>query len=245
MAGVIPPSIVTYSYLADNDFSRYVNVSFPFRVRIDSVWFTGDQALLGGTPAQVGVDEEENPILGDSVFEDSFRVLKLAAVKSANPRKVLSDYDPPSDWNHFFGVEDAFDDSSPDESLKPTMWLGLPDDATADLLKDSTTQFAGTPVYGAGFRSSTGSAPSLSSVNNGFWYNDGWSENQYLANRYKTDLGIMNPDEILSLFVYNADGDWTDYEGNGFVTIHLAYTGIGQGIFPASGKAPWSDWWYD
>lgn len=233
MSGITPLSVATYTYTVDNLFSRYVNVSFPFRVRIDSVWFTGDSNLLNGT-SETG-----------QVFDSSFRVLKLAGIKSANPRVVLSDYDPPSDWNQFFGVVDDIDDNSADEALKPTMWLGLPDDATAEVLKDSTTQYAGTPFFGAGFRSSTGSAPALASGNNGFWYNDGWNEPQYNANRYKTDLGVMNPDEILSLFVYNDSGDWTDYDGTGTATIHVAYTGIGSGIFPAAGKTPWSDWWYD
>jgi len=245
VSGIIPSSVVTYSYVVDQLFSKYVNVSFPFRTHIDSVWFTADLSLLGGTPAVVGVDEEENPIVGDSVLEDSFRALKIAGLKAKNPKIVLSQYDPPSDWNMFFGVENAEEGWNADTSLKPTIWLGLPDDETAEVLKDSTTQYLGNPFTGAGFRSSTGVAPDYASVNNGYWYNDGWTEEQYLANRYKTDLAVMNPDEILSLFVYDSDGDWTDYDGTGLVTIHIAYSGVGQGVFPAAGKTPWTDWWND
>ena len=225
-------------WVRDNQFSKYVNVSFPFRVRITDVWFNGDASLLNNSDSESG----NNP---GSVFEDSFRVLKLAGFKAKNPKVVLSGYDTPSDWNAFFGQENDALYSNPDASLKPTIWLGIPDDATAGTLKDSTTQYNGVPFFGAGFRSSTGRPPAFSSTHNGYWYNSGWNESQYAQNKYKTDIGVMNPDEILSLFVYNDSGDWTDYDGTGTATIHIAYTGVGEGVFTAAGKTPWSDWWYD
>jgi hypothetical protein len=239
MTGIVPPSVVTYQYTVDNNFSRYVNVSFPFRVRITDIWFNGDASLLNTSDAEGG----NNPW---TAFEDSFRVLKLAGYKAKSPKVVLSDFDPPSDWNAFFGTDDTSSFGlNADASLKPTIWLGIPDETTAQVLKDSTTQYNGVPFFGAGFRSSTGKPPALSSPDNGYWFNNGWNEPQYLQNRYKTDMGVMNPDEILSLFVYNDSGDWSDYDGTGTATIHIAYTGVGEGVFPASGKTPWSDWWYD
>jgi hypothetical protein len=58
-------------------------------------------------------------------------------------------------------------------------------------------------------------------------------------------MGVMNPDEILSLFVFNDSGDWSDYDGTGVATIHIAYTGVGYGTEPEASKTPWNDWWYD
>ena len=233
MSGIIPPAIVTYSYMVSNSFDTYVNVSFPFRVRITDIWFNGDRKLLGGTAVE------------GTVFSSSFRILKLSALKAKSPKVVLSNYDVPSDWAPFFGVVHSETDNYTDDSLKPTIWLGLPDDSTADVLKDSTTQFLGQPFYDAGFRSSTGQPPEKSSVHNPYFSNDGWNEEEGDQYKYKTDIGVMNPDEILSLFVFNADGDWTDYEGDGIATIHIAYTGVGQGVETGGTKTPWSDWWYD
>lgn len=233
MSGIVAPSIVTYQYVVSNSFDTYVNVSFPFRVKITDIWFTGDRKLLGGTPTE------------GTVFSSSFRVLKLSALKAKSPRVVLSDYDPPSDWASFFGVVNAETDTSTDSSLKPTIWLGLPDDSTAEVLKDSTTQFLGQPWYDAGFRSSSAHAPEKGSVHNPYWYNDGWNGEQFEQHKYKTDLSVMNPDEMLSLFVFNAEGDWTDYAGDGVATIHIAYTGVGAGVEPESAKTPWADWYYD
>lgn len=237
MSGIVPPSIVTYQYMVSNTFDTYVNVSFPFRVRITDVWFTGDRKLLGSTSLSSG-----------SVFEDSFRVLKLAALKAKSPRTVLSQYDKPSDWTALFGYDDPEDQSgwtTGSPQYKPTIWLGLPDDSTAAVLKDSTTQYMGTPFYDAGFRSSTGQPPAKDAAHNPYWGNDNWNSTEFHANKYKTDLGVMNPDEIVSFFVYNDTGDWTDYEGDGIATINIAYTGIGAGVEPEDAKTPWTDWWYD
>lgn len=236
MSGIVPPSIVTYQYMVSNTFDTYVNVSFPFRVRITDVWFTGDRKLLGGT-ATTG-----------TVFDSSFRVLKLAALKAKSPRTVLSNFDTPSDWAPFFGYTNPEAQTGwvgGDADLKPTIWLGLPDDATAGVLKDSTTQYLGQPFYDAGFRSSTAQPPAKDATSNPYWGNNGWSSPQFATNKYKTDMGIMNPDEMISFFVYNDTGDWTDYAGDGIATINIAYTGIGSGTEPADNKTPWTDWWYD
>ena len=237
MTGIIAPSIVNYQYTVSNTFDTYVNVSFPFRVRITDVWFTGDRKLLGSTSLSSG-----------SVFEDSFRVLKLSAMKAKSPRVVLSNYDTPSDWAPFFGYNDPeaqTDLVTGSDEYKPTIWLGLPDDATAEILKDSTTQFLGQPFYDAGFRSSTAQPPTKDAANSPYWGNNGWNSGQFAANKYKTDIGVMNPDEMVSFFVYNSGGDWTDYAGDGIATISIAYVGIGAGIEPGNNKTPWSDWWYD
>ena len=236
MSSIIPPSVVTYSYSVNSSFDTYVNVSFPFRVKIEEVWFTGDRKLIGGS-SETG-----------SVFDSSFRVLKLAAMKAKSPKTVLSSYDPPSDWAPFFGYNDPGDQTgwvAGSAEYKPTMWLGLPDDATAGVLKDSTTQYLGVPFFDAGFRSSSSSAPSPHDTHNPYFGNNGWNGGQFNANKYKTDLYVMNPDEILSLFVYADSGDWTDYEGDGVATIHIAYTGIGEGYSKPGAKTPWNDWWYD
>lgn len=236
MTGIIPPSIVTYSYTVSNTFDTYINVSFPFRVKIESVWFTGDRKLLGGTGPS------------GSVFEDSFRVLKLAAYKAKSPKTVVSQYDPPSDWAPLFGYDDPegqTDWVNGTAEYKPTMWLGIPDDSTAQVLKDSTTQYLGMPFFDAGFRSSTGFIPEFDSAINPYFANSGWNSGQFNTNKYKTDMSIMNPDEIASFFVYNDSGDWTDYAGDGVATIHIAYTGVGDGPFPGAEKTTWNDWWYD
>ena len=238
MNGILAPSIVTYQYVVDNGFSRYVNVSFPFKVKIEEVWFTGDRYLLGGDYGN------------GNTFEGSYRELKLGALKAKSPKTVVSNYDIPSDWAPFFGFNDPEEATSDgawwgDDNLKPTMWLGIPDDQTAENLKNSTTQYLGTPWYDAGFRSSSSKPPALKDSTNPYWYNDGWNSGQRAAYKYKTEMGVMNPDEILTLFLFNSNGNWDGYEGNGVATIHIAYTGVGSSIEPEATKQAWNDWWYD
>lgn len=237
MSGIIPPSIVTYSYIVDNNFSKYINVSFPFRCLVQSVWFTVDERFLSGTAPS------------GTVFDSSGRTLKLAGLKAKNPKVILSSYDPPSDWAAFFGIgapEEQTDWSGGDEAYKPNIWLGLPEDAPSGTYKDATTHQVGQPAsYNIAFRSNSVQPPSLNDAHNPYWGNNGWNSSQFAANKYKTDMGVMNPDEVLSLFVYADDGDWTDYSGEGVATIHVAYTGIGEGVSTAGVTAPWSDWWYD
>jgi hypothetical protein len=227
MSGITPPSIVTYSYEVDRQFNNYVNVSFPFRVKIEQVWFTGDRLLI----AEV-----------DSNYQNAARGLKLAAIKSANPRNPDASWNAPSDWANFFGTSDgdSGDIWAADEDLKPTMWMGNPDDRPAG----TTIQWAGTPWWGNGFRSSAKSAPAKDSDNNPNWYNnltDGPNNRGY-----KTDLSIMNPDEILSMFVYDYTGDWdyyADYEKYAVVNIHIAYTGVADVADGAAATRLWGPWY--
>ena len=226
MSGIIPPSIVTYSYQVDRDFTSYVNVSFPFRVKIENIWFTGDRLLIS-----------EN----DYNWEDSARGLKLAGIKAANPRNPDAEWNAPSDWANFFGVNegDSGDVWQADEDLKPTMWMGNPDDRPAG----TTIQFLGTPWWDNGFRSTAATAPAKDSPTNPNWYNqnaDGPGDRGY-----KTDLSIMNPDEILSLFVYDYTGNWdyyADYDKYATVNIHVAYTGIHDAPVGAGPTRIWGPW---
>lgn len=226
MSGIIPPSIVTYTYRVDRNWSNYVNVSFPFRTKIEQVWFTGDTKLFRD----------------DNQFGTE-RGLKLAAIKSRNPKNPVDQYDYPSDWNNFFGTypEEGGIWWNANENLKPTMWIGNPDDRPAG----EAVQFAGFDYWGAGFRSTAKGAPEVGSVENGWWMNNAWNNNEYNARRYKSDLSIMNPDEMLTLLVYSYTGDWDWYEGDANVTIHVSYTGLSEVGSDAAGNAPWYDWWYD
>ena len=157
MAGITPPSIVTYQQIVDiSTYANYVNVSFPFKVRILDIWFTADAKMLTGTPPS------------GQVFDASARELRLSAFKSKSPRTVVSEIDPPSDWAPFFGVADAeaqTDYGYPEESLKPYIWLGLPEDA-ADFEFDNGTTHRSQTILGNTyvFRSSSKSAPALGSV---------------------------------------------------------------------------------
>ena len=234
MSGINAPSVATYQYTVDNQFSKYVNVSFPFRVRITEVWFTCDANLLG-------YDTWWNQA-------NSWRSLALAGLKGKSPKKVLSSYDYPTDWAPLFGVDYPENQDYwtwGDENLKPTLWLGIPDDASAEQMKKQTTQYLGTPWYGQGFRSASATPPAFGDSTNPYWGNEGWSESQFTHFKYKTDIGVMNPDEIVSFFVYQAGGNWNDYDGQGSVTIHVAYEGVGAGISPEDTATPWSGWFYD
>lgn len=226
MSGIIPPSIVTYSYVVDRNWSNYVNVSFPFRTQIEKIWFTGDTKLFSDDD-QFGTE----------------RGLKLAAIKSRNPKNPVDQYDYPSDWNNFFGSGEGESGfwMDADEDLKPTMWIGNPDERP----EGEAVQFAGFDFWGAGFRSTAKGAPAVDSDANGWWTNWRWDENEYNERRYKSDLSIMNPDEILTLMVYDYTGDWSNYGGDALVTIHVAYTGLSEVGSDAAGNAPWYDWWYD
>ena len=52
----------------------------------------------------------------------------------------------------------------------------------------------------------------------------------------------MNTDEMLQLFPYAADGDWTDYENDAVVTISVAYTGVHGTEAPSASAKPWTTW---
>lgn len=228
MSGLIPPSIVTYTYTVNRNWSNYVNVSFPFRTQIEKVWFTGDTKLFSD----------------DNQFGTE-RGLKLAAIKSRNPKNPVDQYDVPSDWNNFFGTQTGGDGSgywqNAEDELKPTMWIGNPDDRP----EGQAVQYAGFDFWGAGFRSTAKGAPAVDSENNGYWMNWNWNESEYNARKYKSDLSIMNPDEMLTLMVYDYNGNWDNYQGDANVTIHISYTGLSEVGSDAAGNAPWYDWWYD
>jgi hypothetical protein len=235
MGAITPPSIVTYSYTVNRDFDNYVNVSFPFRVKIDQIWFTGDRKLFSDT----------------NMF-DAERGVKLSALKARNPKH----YEPgntPSDWAPFFGVDDSSVDSggwwAASADFKPTMWVGNPDNRP----EGEAVQDLGQPWYDAGFRSTVGVAPEtgyeaiigaplIESPHNPYWYNDSWSENEWMAKRYKMNMAIMQPDDILSLFIYDYTGDWSGYQGDAVVNIHIAYTGVG-GAPDNALQAVWGPWW--
>lgn len=228
MSGIIPPSIVTYSYKVDRNFDNYVNVSFPFRVKLNQIWFTGDVKL-----------HQDSDQFGTG------RGLKLAAIKSKNPKNPVDAYDYPSDWNNLFGTQTGGDGAgyweNAEDDLKPTMWIGNPDDRPAG----EAVQYAGFGWWGAGFRSTSAMAPSIGDSSNGYWINWNWSEEEYNARKYKTDLSIMEPNDMLTMMVYSYTGDWNWYEGDAMVTIHIAYTGIGTPTRKDAVVAEWTDWWYD
>lgn len=237
MSGIIAPSIVSYEYLVSSLNNSFINVSFPFKVQIEGIWFTADRRMLDGS-IEVG-----------NILEDAGRTLVLSAQKSKSPRTVLSAVDTPTDWAPFFGYNDPEDQNDTvfgSNEFKPTIWLGLPEDAPAGTYKDATTQYINNNYdNSAAFRSSTGFAPELGDAHNPYWGNSGWSSGQFAANKYKTDMAILNPDEILNMFVWQADGDWTDYDGEGVVAIHVAYTGVSETVEKEDPKTPWTAWWND
>jgi hypothetical protein len=236
MSGIIAPSIVTYEYTVGDLNNSFINVSFPFKVKIESIWFTADRRMLTGT-------------FDGDLFEDAGRTLVLSAQKSKSPRTVLANVDAPTDWAPFFGYDAPEDQTDPvygSDEFKPTIWLGLPEDAPAGMYKDATTQHINNYYDNSqAFRSSTGYAPEFGDAHNPYWGNDGWSSGQFAANKYKTNMAVLNPDEILNMFVYSDDGDWTDYTGDATVTIHVAYTGISETVEKEDPKTPWVTWWND
>ena len=236
MSGIIAPSIVSYEYMVGDLNNSFINVTFPFKVQIEGIWFTADRRMLEGT-------------FDGDLFEDAGRTLVLSAQKAKSPRTVLSAVDTPTDWAPFFGYdapEDQTDVVYGSNEFKPTIWLGLPEDAPVGMYKDATTQYINNYYdNSASFRSSTGYAPELNDAHNPYWGNNGWNSGEFAANKYKTNMSILNPDEILTMFVYSDDGDWTDYNDDGTVTIHVAYTGVSETMEKADPKTPWVTWWND
>jgi hypothetical protein len=226
MSGIIPPSIVNYEWTVKYDDASFLNVSFPFRVRIESIWFTTQQ-LWNGTD---GLDEGNN-------IDGSSRELKLAVVKVKNSKTQHSDYDPPTDYT--WGFSEFIYGDGPDESAKPTMWLGNPDDAPTDSL--GAWAAGGVASYWSLSRRST--AKMLVETNN--FYNDDWNENEYNANTYVSDVAVMSTDEMLQLFVYNSNGNWAEYENDAKVTISVAYTGAAFDTKASATPKQWTSWWND
>lgn len=226
MSGVIPPSIINYDWTVRVNDNSFLNVSFPFRVKLLSIWFT-TQKIWNGTD---GLYQGTN-------IGDTERTLKLAAVKTKHSKQQWSVYDPPTDWT--WGFSPFVYDNGPDESLKPTMWLGNPDDAPTNSL--GTWATGGVANYWQLSQRSTDS--SLVATNN--FTNDDWNQNEYNAHTYVADVAVMNTDEMLQLFVYNSNGDWSGYDNDAKVTISIAYTGMWYEDMASTTPKQWTDWWYD
>ena len=230
MSGINAPAIVNYEWTVRSSDPSFLNVSFPFRVKIESIWFTTQQTYgatsgLWGTTAGGTVD-----------IETTDRVLSLAAYKSKNSKTQHSGFDNPTDLMAVFQDAD-YNFNNLDETLKPTMWLGNPDDAAGRI---GAFAAAG-PVSSSHQLRSTAVAP----INKGHAHNTSWSEEQWNQFTYLADAAIMNTDEMLQLFPYAAAGDWTGYEDDAIVTISVAYTGMsGEEAVSASAK-PWTAWWND
>jgi hypothetical protein len=202
MSGIIPPSILALNYAVDGDFKKYVNISFPFRVQIDKIWFTADDGLSGEA-------DNEDPWTAE-------RVLRLGAVKTRNARETGGAV---SDFNWVWG--DMADNN------KPTCWFGNPDfrddetgAGTGNNATDQQVQYDDFNDTVAVYRSTAKSLPSVDAMDSWFNYDNGAS--------YKTDLSVMNEDEFLSVFVYSDGGNWDEYTPySGTATIFVSYTGVG------------------
>jgi hypothetical protein len=234
MSGIIAPAIVNYEWTVKQADSSFLNVSFPFRVKIEKIWFT-TQVLSDGTGLWHTLNGEGGDISVD--LETTERLLRLAAFKSKNSKTQHGIYDNPTDLMSVFN-DAGWNGNDIDETLKPTMWLGNPDDAAGRIGAFSTSG----GIYG--------SAPSLRStavapIDKAHATNTSWNESEYNANTYLADVSIMNTDEMLQLFVYNADGDWTDYNDLGKVIISVAYTGIHDTDKASATAKPWIEWWND
>ena len=203
MSGIIPPSILALNYPVDGEFKKYVNISFPFRVQIEKIWFTADDGLSGE-------DDGEDPW-------NTERVLRLGAVKTRNARTNTGAV---TDNNWVWGDMSA--------SNKPTCWFGNPDwrDEATDAgngnnPNDEQAQYDDLHSTVAVYRSTTKTLPSVDDMDP--WWNSGDG-----SVNYKTDLSVMNEDEFLSVFVYSDGGDWSEYTPyTGTATIFVSYTGVG------------------
>jgi hypothetical protein len=139
-----------------------------------------------------------------------------------------------------FGFEDIEYDGLVDEDLKPTMWLGSPDSASA---QGNFGAWATQPYFGNGTLDlrSTAVAP----IDKAHAINYSWNEEQYNERTYLADVAVMNTDEFLQLFVYAHSGDWNGYQDDAKVTISVAYTGIHGTDTPSASAKPWTAWWND
>jgi hypothetical protein len=230
MTGIIAPSIVNYDWTVKVSSPSFLNVSFPFRVKIVSMWFT-TQAIYGDTAGFWQGDETTLDI------ETTDRVLALAAYKAKNSKTQHSIYENPNDILYLF--EDLGYSQSINEELKPTMWLGNPDDAAGRIGAFSTE--------GGGFGGSVMSLRSTaaSPIEKSRATNSNWSENEWNERTYLADAAVMNTDELLQVFVYNAGGDWTHYENDAKVTISIAYTGMHDEDAVSATAKTWTAWWND
>ena len=233
MSGIIAPSIVNYDWTVRDSDPSFLNVSFPFRVRIQSIWFTTQQNY-GATSGLWGTTEG-----GTVDIETTERQLSLSVTKSKNSKTQYSATDNPTDFTFVF--QNVGYDESADETLKPTMWLGNPDLAAGRIGAFSSSS---TIVGNTLSLRSTAVAP----VEKAWAYNNSWSSELEVWNEraYLADVAVMNTDEFLQIFPYaSGEGDWTGYEDDAKVTISIAYTGMsGDDAVSASAK-PWTAWWND
>lgn len=232
MSGIIAPSIVNYEWTVRDLDPSFLNVSFPFRVKIESIWFTTQQNYgatygLWGTTGNASVD-----------VETTERQLSLCVVKTKNTKTQYSPYDNPTEYMSAFQNINYGD--STDETLKPTMWLGNPDDAAGRI--GAFSAVSGIVGNQLSLRSTA-----VSPVDKAYAINSSWSYDESLWNQraYLADVAVMNTDEFLQIFPYASAGDWTGYEDDAVVTISIAYTGMfGEEAVSASAK-PWTAWWND
>jgi len=230
MSGIIAPSIVNYDWTVRNSDTSYLNVSFPFRVKIEKIWFTTQQ-IYSATSGLWGTTDN-----GTVDIETTDRRLSLAAIKVKNSKTQHGIYDNPTDW--MFGFEDGGWDFVPDEDLKPTMWLGNPDDAAGNIGAWSTQPYFGNGVLDL---RSTAATP----IDKARAINYSWNEAEWNANTYLADVAVMNTDELLQLFVYAHSGDWTGYENDAKVTISVAYSGMSDEEAVSASAKTWLEWWND
>jgi hypothetical protein len=226
MSGIIPPSIINYEWTVRTDDNSFLNVSFPFRVRIQEIWFTTQQ-IYNGNDGLYG---------GAGNIDGCERELKLAAIKTKHSKKQWSVYDPPTDYTWGFNAFEYGEGINPD--AKPTMWLGNPDEAAGGL---GTFAAGGFENYWQLSQRST--AASLVEKNN--YYNNDWNDSEYHAQTYVADVAVMSTDEMLQLFVYNSNGDWSGYEDDAKVTISIAYTGAAFADASSASPKEWTSWWND
>lgn len=232
MSGIIAPSIVNYEWTVRSFDPSFLNVSFPFRVKIDSIWFTTQQNY-GATNGLWGTGE------GGSVdIETTERQLSLCVVKTKNTKTQYLPYDSPTEYMPVFESL-GFGDST-DETLKPTMWLGNPDDAAGRI--GAFSAVSGIVGNTLSLRSTA-----VSPVDKAYAFNSSWSYDETMWNQraYLADVAVMNTDEFLQIFPYASNGDWSGYENDAIVTISIAYSGMsGDDVVSASAK-PWTAWWND
>jgi hypothetical protein len=234
MSGITPPSIVNYEWVVRDSDPSFLNVSFPFRVKIESIWFTTQQNY-GATNGLWGTSEG-----GIVDIETTERQLSLSVTKSKNTKTQYSSSDNPTEFVYAF--QNVGYDDIVDETLKPTMWLGNPDLAAGRIgAFSSASGIVGSQLS----LRSTAVAP----IEKGYVFNSSWSYDETLWNEraYLTDVAVMNTDEFLQIFPYasGTEGDWTGYADDAVVTISIAYSGLSNETAVSATAKPWTAWWND
>lgn len=230
MSGIIPPSIVNYDWTVKSSDPSFLNVSFPFRVRIEKIWFTTQQIYGPTSGLWQGVEETVD-------IETTERQLSLSVTKSKNTKTQYLPYDNPTEFVYAF--QNLGYGDSVDETLKPTMWLGNPDDAAGRIGAFSSSSGVGSQLS----LRSTAVAP----IDKGTAFNTSWAYNETNFNErsYLTDVAVMNTDEFLQIFPYASGGNWSGYANDAIVTISIAYTGAAFEDAKSAPAKPWTAWWND